>query len=412
VTAYVGASVLNQSGNEFDPNTTIIVRDAKIAAIGRGASVAIPDGAHTVRLNGKFIIPGLINSHVHLATLAVPAQARAYLRRELYSGVTMVRDMAGDVRLLAELEREASQDEIVSPDIYYAALFAGKSFFADPRTHDSSVGVEPGKAPWMQAIAAETDVRLAVARAKGTGATAIKLYADLPASLVTAITLEAHRQDLLVWSHAAVFPARPSDIVDAGVDVMSHADFIAFESISPFPQSFQVAKQTDLRPWQMTPAVDAVLSKMKDRTVVLDATVDVGYRDPVPQWPASIATRIAQEAYRRGIPISAGTDDDPDWNDPNSALVTEIERLVRDVGMTTADALRAATIVSARTVGEQNSAGMLAEGRFANFVALGADPLQDIRNLRSVVFVVKRGVANSRSAYRPVTAKEMTDAAH
>lgn len=255
-------------------------------------------------------------------------------------------------------------------------------------------------------------MRLAVARAKGTGASAIKLYADLPASLVTAITLEAHRQDLLVWSHAAVFPARPSDIVDAGVDVMSHADFIAFESISPFPQSFQVAKQTDLRPWQMTPAVDAVLSKMKDRAVVLDATVDVGYRDPLPQWPASVATRIAQEAYRRGIPISAGTDDDADWNDPNSALVTEIERLVRDVGMTTADALRAATVVSARTVGEQNSAGMLAEGRFANFVALGADPLQDIRNLRSVVFVVKHGVAHPRSAYRPVTAKEMTDAAH
>jgi hypothetical protein len=61
---------------------------------------------------------------VHLATLANPREARAYLRRELYSGVTAVRDMAGDIRLLGELKREAGFDEIVAPDIYYAALMA------------------------------------------------------------------------------------------------------------------------------------------------------------------------------------------------------------------------------------------------------------------------------------------------
>src|ERR1700742_4274183 len=106
------------------------------------------------------MIPGLVNSHVHIATLAIPRDARAYLRRELYSGVTMVRDMAGDVRLIAELKREAAQDEIVAPDIYYAALMAGESFFADPRTHDASIGLEPGKAPWMQAVTTKTDLAL------------------------------------------------------------------------------------------------------------------------------------------------------------------------------------------------------------------------------------------------------------
>ena len=53
-----------------------------------------------------------------MATLADPPVAHAYLRRELYSGVTTVRDMAGDVRLLSELKRAAEFDELVSPDIY------------------------------------------------------------------------------------------------------------------------------------------------------------------------------------------------------------------------------------------------------------------------------------------------------
>jgi imidazolonepropionase-like amidohydrolase len=412
ITAYVGASVVDPSGDRFDSNVTIVVRGAKISAVGPADSISVPQGARTVHLAGHYIIPGLVNSHVHLATVAVPRDARAYLRRELYSGVTMVRDMAGDGRLLAELKREAAQDEIVAPDIYYAALMAGESFFADPRAHDSSRGLDPGTAPWMRAITAATDVRQAVAEAKGTGATAIKLYADLPASVIAAITTEAHRQRMLVWSHAAVFPARPSDVVDAGVDVMSHADSLAFESITPFPGTFQAATLTDLRGWQMTPTEDAVLTKMKERGTILDATIDVGYRSPVPRWPSSLAPLLAREAYRRGIKISAGSDDDADWNDPNSALLAEIERLVREVGMSTADALRSATIIGTHTIGEQDSAGILAEGRVANFVVLGANPLSDVHNLRSVVLVVKHGIPHARSAYRPVSVRDMASKTH
>jgi predicted amidohydrolase YtcJ len=404
--------VLDPSGDRFDANVTIVVRGGRISAIGPAESVSVPQGARTVRLAGRYIIPGLINSHVHLATVAVPRDARAYLRRELYSGVTMVRDMAGDVRLLGELKREAAQDEIIAPDIYYAALMAGETFFADHRAHEASLGLEPGKEPWMRAMTAATDVPQAVAEARGTGATAIKLYADLPASLVATITTEAHRQRMLVWAHAAIFPARPSDVADAGVDVMSHADFLAFESVTPFPETFQAATRTDLRGWQMSPTVDAVLSKMKDRGTILDATVDVGYRNPVPQWPAAHAALLAREAYHRGIRVSAGTDDDADWSDPNSALLVEIERLVRDVGMTTADALRSATIIGAQTIGEQDSAGVLAEGRVANFVVLGANPLSDIHNLRSVVLVVKHGISHARSAYRPVTIHDMASGTH
>lgn len=405
--AYVGGAVLNAAGDGFIRDATLLVRGARITAVGPANAVAVPPGTRLVRLDGRYVIPGLVNTHVHLATRAAPREARAYLRRELFSGVTMVRDMAGDVRLIAELKREALEDEIDSPDIYFAALMAGESFFVDPRTHDASIGLEPGNAPWMRAVTAATDLRVTVAEAKGTGATGIKLYANLPASLVRAITEEAHRQGLLVWAHAAVFPAKPSEVIASGADVVSHADFLAFETVTPFPETYAEAKTTDLRHWQMTSAVEGLLAEMKQRGTILDATVDVGYRYPIPQWPSALAPQLTHEAYVRGIPICAGTDDDADWNDPDSALLVEIERLVHDVGMTAADALRAATVVGARTIGQQDSAGVLSEGRMANFVVLRADPFQDIHNLRSIALVVKHGIAHRRTAYRPVTVVEM-----
>jgi imidazolonepropionase-like amidohydrolase len=100
----------------------IVTRTGRIAAILPALNYRAPKSTEVVNVRGKFVIPGLVNSHVHLATSANLSAAKAYLVRELYSGVTAVRDMAGDARLLGELKREAEFDEIPSPDIYYAAV--------------------------------------------------------------------------------------------------------------------------------------------------------------------------------------------------------------------------------------------------------------------------------------------------
>ncbi len=94
-------------------------------------------------------------------------------------GVTAVRDMADDLRAVGELTRAALVGEIAAPDIYYAALMAGPNFFTDKRTAQTSAGGIVGHVPWMQAVVDDTDLPLAVAQARGTSATAIKLYADL-----------------------------------------------------------------------------------------------------------------------------------------------------------------------------------------------------------------------------------------
>jgi imidazolonepropionase-like amidohydrolase len=401
--AYTGATLINGGTAAAQPDMVILTRGSQIVGVRPEKGFHADKDTQVVDVHGRYIIPGLINTHVHLATLADPPVAHAYLRRELYSGVTSVRDMAGDVRLLAELKREAEFDEAPFPDIYYVALMAGPEFFADPRTHDAARGRTAGEVPWMQAITAQTDLPAAVAAARGTGATAIKIYADLPASLVAAITAEAHRQHLLVWAHATVFPAQPSDVVDAGVDVVSHACLLGYEISNPpvlaYHDRTPVESDKLMRPNEK---MAALFADMKRRGTILDATLFVFEGAEAPRWcPSETSDHIASEANRAGVEISAGTDDDPDWKDSDSKLDTEIELLVHKAGMTPAQALRSATVIGARTVGMERQIGSVEPGKAADFVVLDRNPLEDIAAIRTVSLVVQHGIRYPRADYRP-----------
>src|SRR6185369_7767005 len=229
----------------------VVVKGERIAAVSPDADLKPADlaRARNVDISGKYLLPGLIDSHEHLATPPNRRLAEATLRRDLYGGVTAVRDMADDLRAVGELARASRVGEIPAPDIYYAAFMAGPSFFVDPRTHAANAGVTPGTAPWMQAITDETDLPLAVARAKGTSATAIKIYANLSGELVAKIAAEAHRQGMQVWAHSAVFPATPAQVLAAGPDVVSHTCYMAYEAAGPVPASYQAKTPIDPAPF-------------------------------------------------------------------------------------------------------------------------------------------------------------------
>jgi predicted amidohydrolase YtcJ len=151
------------------------------------------------------------------------------------------------------------------------------------------------------------------------------------------------------------------------------------------------------------PRFDALLSDMKQRGTILDATLYVYFSDDSGvDCKYALTAKLAGEAYRAGIPISAGTDDEPgDSNDTYSALSQELTLLVEGAGLTPQDAIRAATLTGARTVGRENELGSIEVGKMADFVVLDKDPMSDIHNIRSVYMTVKDGIAYKRSQYRP-----------
>jgi imidazolonepropionase-like amidohydrolase len=408
---YNHVTLIDGTGAKPKSEMAIVVDGERIAAI----VPAVKDGKDVVDMHGAFALPGLINTHVHLATWPNLPFAQGSLRRDVYGGVTAVRDMAGDARELGYLKRSTRIGDFPGPDIYYASLMAGPEFFHDPRTVQATTGgLTPGETPWMRAVDRATDLPLAVAEAKGTGATAIKIYADLPAPLVRRIAAEAHRQHLMVWAHGAVFPASPRDGVDAGADAVSHVCMLGYQAFAKMPPTYHNRPSVEADKFKDGTAVlEPLFADMKTRGTVLDATLYVyevldhmKNATPPPYCTLALAERMAAGAYRAGVAISAGTDADSDWHDPHSALIDELDLLVRGAGLTTMDALRAATAIAAYTIGQQRDMGTLEKGKLANIVFTVKDPLADIDNLRSVTLTVKRGRRFARGDFKPITKDE------
>lgn len=389
-----GLTVFDGTGRQARANQTVVIEGERFAAIGPAGSHPMPPGVRIYNLRGRYLIPGLIDTHVHVATEPSGEDSRARtegrLRGALLGGVTAVRDMAGDVRALASLQRDALLGEIASPDIYYAALFAGPAFFADPRTQAASRGLIPGQVPWMRAITDTTDLHQAVAEARGTGATAIKLYADLSGDLARRITTEAHAQGLKVWAHAALRPARPVEVVAAGVDAVSHANLVALAMDSARRATALHARANE--PLDLEDAgIDSLFSLMARRHVVLEPTLLIFADNPA---ALRLAGALAKMAHRGGVTIVAGTDTlgvagSDTLTSPN--LHRELELLVTLAGLSAAEALESATRDAAVVLGAQRDRGTIEVGKLADAVILGSDPLRDIRNTRSIQFVMKRG---------------------
>ena len=373
---------------------TVVIRNGKIEEIFPDGSQPLPDSVSILRATGKYLIPGLIDTHVHMATDPSGTDNRAntlkVLERMLRSGITTVRDMAGDARVLAGLSRDARTGDILSPDIYYSALMAGPQFFTDPRTHSSTAGGVAGEMPFMRAVTPSTDFTLAVAEAKGTGATGIKLYADIDPVTVGKIVTEAKRQGLIVWGHAWLQQSKPSDLINAGVSPISHAPLLLYETMDSIPASWKRGRHDDKFWDDHVHADPAMLAGMKAHHTILDATLltyeRLAYEDSNRRYMLPIVRRLTAQAYKAGVTICTGTDDDQEV-----FVQGEMAALVKDAGMSNADVLIAATRNGARALRIESTTGTIEAGKTADLVVLDDNPLNDIDNINSVYLVIKAG---------------------
>ncbi|MHB1192933.1 MAG: amidohydrolase family protein [Longimicrobiales bacterium] len=392
-----GLTLIDGTGSAPRQNVDVIVGGGRILDVRPAGSGPLPAGAEVRDLTGKWIIPGLVDAHVHLATSpsgeGVETAVASGLRKALLGGITTVRDMAGDGRVLAKLARDAAVGDLAGPDVLYSALFGGPILMTDPRVVMSTRGARPGTLGWCRLVEPDLDWRTVIAEAKGSGASGIKLYGDIPPELLSPIVSEAHAQGLPVWSHAVIFPAMADAAVAAGVDVISHASMLAAmteKTPRAYAHRFELAYPADAK----HPALESLLREMARRGTILEPTLWVFQRGaggdtlPIARFGAAVTRR----AHELGVRILAGTDGMlSDSADALPNLHRELEVLVTQAGLTPMAALVAATGTAARALGLEETTGTIEAGKVANLVVLDADPLMDIRNTRRISFVMKNG---------------------
>ena len=405
-----GATIIDGVSDKAIKDGTIIIKGDTITDTFYGKTDKIahfPENALVIDLKGHYIIPGLIDGHVHISHES-RAQTEEDLRCALLGGVTSVRDMAGDMRRLASLKRDAKLNEIVSPNIYYSALVSGPSFFNDPRVADVSRGEGVGEVPWARKVTEASNIPQIIAEGKGTGATGIKLYANMEPGLIKRIVEEVHKQGLKAWSHLAVFPSMASDSIDAGMDGVSHSPMFYFQSMENPPQTYLDSKKIKVDSSVLETQSEMykkLFSRMVEKNIILDATVFVYYYSAEKptceekekgKWEImkqnyEFAIKATAAAYMSGVKISAGTDYMVESGDAFPNIHKEIELLVLQCGLTPIDAIRAATYNNAQVMGINAKTGSIEKGKMADLVILTADPLIKIENTRSIQMVIKEG---------------------
>jgi len=371
----------------------VLVRDGRIAEIAEAPREIA--GAAVRDLGGAFLLPGLIDCHVHLtlnpdATLPSEYGGRSpeRIRRDtaaaahatLMGGITTVRDCGGwDYHEMA-VRQEIAAGRAAGPRM----LLAGKLLWADtPGARDYP---ESAETPTTAA-----EIRAAAQRQLDHGADFIKV-------MTTGMTLASEGED----PHACYFTVEQLATVVAfarerGVKVACHAE--GLQGI----RNVVAAGADSLE--HGTFADDAALDAMAARGIFLVPTCMVmsGYLDdPVLRRTAPEAmirrfeeikprhNRVVGGAYARGVPIAMGTDAGaPGVHHGHNAQ--EVGRMVRDAGLPPIDALRAATIDAARLLGLDREIGSIVPGKRADLVAVAGDPLRDPAALEAIGLVMKDG---------------------
>ncbi|PCG14692.1 MULTISPECIES: metal-dependent hydrolase family protein [Sphingomonas] len=408
--AYIHAgALLDRPGQPPRGNSTIVVRDGVVAEI-RDGFVAPPAGATLVDLSRRFVMPGMIDMHVHLWGIGGdPLRERlarmttddaddmmtsvANARKTLEAGFTTVRDLGGDARGIRALRDAIERGDVAGPSI----VNAGQMISVSGGHGDGTNGLAE---EWADAVHAHQmnvcdgadECRRAVRRQVGLGAQVIKFAAtggvlsNVAGGLGRAMTPEEMRaivetahalgRKATAHSHAA---EGTRAALEAGVDSVEHASYLDDDTIRLFK-----AKGAWLVPTEIAPI--AALAQARSGALP-PATI------PKAEAAAAAMHASHKRAFAAGVKFAFGTDTGVSKHGGNA---TEFAQLI-DLGMTPAQAIRSATVDAADLLG-RDDLGLLAPGKRADIIAVSGSPLEDVTRLEHVDFVMHRGVVAKRPA--------------
>ncbi len=401
-----GATLVDGTGAVPRPNSLLVVDDGRIVSVGAATPEAVRSlatGTRVVAAEGTWIIPGLIDAHVH-------AESERDLQTMLRWGVTTARLMAEDVAA-AEALAKTSETRTDIPQLFPAApIFTAKGGWWDQgEAPDAHLNRFP---------ATGEEARSAVRKARALGAAEIKLmlddmawcraprppFAKVSPAVVDALIGEARAEGMRATVHAP-------NLADAKAAIASGATALAHGVLDPLDDATIAVMKS--RPVFYLPTMDifefladtrsfldAVLSDPAAVEGLVPATV-ARYRGPeyargyAERYPGfdSLRRRLPilrdnlRKLHAAGVPVALGTDM---WAFPGLGVSIEMD-LYAKAGLSTLEVLRAATQTAARSLGIDADRGTLEPGKRADFLVLLEDPVANVRDVRRIREVWKGG---------------------
>ncbi len=381
--ALVGATVIDGTGAPALLDAVIIIENGRIRRIAPRSQVVIPEGVERKDLAGMTLLPGLIDSHVHInfALPRGPADPQAdatlnqVLREFLRHGVTSIRDLGAGYPWIIELAHSIEGGRRKGPRI-----FAAGPLLTAPGGHPAGTLLRGSDA----AIAAGT--RQIVSPEEGRG-----VVRDLASGGVDVIKAvfdsggRPHRPQRIPTLDVQVLRAIVAEGHTAGVPITVH-----WGNIEELP-SIIAARPTQIEHAGYKPIPQPVIAQIARAGIAVDPTLAVLSASIV---SASEFSNGPLENVRRlhsaGVVITAGTDA-PLGNLPfGESLHRELELLVK-AGLSPMEAIQAATSRPARLVKRGDEIGTIQVGKRADLIVVAGDPLHAISDLRKIRLVIRDG---------------------
>lgn len=402
VTYIHAGKLLDRPGQAPRGPSTIIVRDGTIAEV-RDGFVAPEDGAKVVELKDQFVLPGLIDMHVHLFNLGDPLKARleattrdreddlftatANARANLMAGFTTVRDLGGPPRGVRALRDAIARGDVPGPTVINAGEMLSvsgghgdlgglneQSYEAfHPRDYNN---VCNGADDCRRAAREQVRLGAGVIKFATTGGVLSNVAGGLGQQMTSdemkAIIDTAHSFGRKAASHSHAKEGTLA-AVNAGVDTIDHGTFLDDATVKAM-----VKHGT----WLVPTMLASETAAQQARSGALPAATIAKAEQAV---AAARASHIL--AVRSGVKIAFGTDTGVSRHGDNAKEFA----LMIDRGMTPMSAIVAATVGAADALGQAGKLGQIASGLPADIIAVSGDPLTDVTRLEKVSFVMKLG---------------------
>ncbi len=383
--AFVGATLIHGDGT-IVKNAALVVRDGKVESIQAGGAGG--SGIKSVPLEGKYLVPGLISAHVHISDVD-GSRPRAYTDENTLRqlgvfaryGITSVLSLGGE-----QDPAFKARDSQNTP-----ALNRARIYLSGPVV----TGKTPEEARKMVASIAPRKPDMIKIRVDDNLGTSAKMTPDVYRAVID----EAHRLGLRVAAHI-FYLDDAKDLLRAGVDMIAHSvrdkdlddEFIALMKARNVPYCPTLTRELSTFVYESAPAffTDPFFLREADRGVV-EQLKEPKRQQAMAASQSARAYKAALEVARRnlkkaadaGLPVVMGTDAGP-FPERFQGYFEHLEmEMMAQSGLSPARVLRSATVDAARAM-RLEDAGALKRGGWADFVVLDRNPLDDIRNTRSV----------------------------